>query len=56
MESLLNRVLSEKDNKVQAYTLLNTTGPDAKSFEYGDKESNEDPDVLIAKFKEHACP
>ena len=38
--------LSEKDKKVQAYTLLNLAGPDAilksESFEYGNNESKED--------------
>ena len=52
--------LSEKDKKVQAYTLLNLAGPDAilksESFEYGNNESKEDPDVLIAKFREQCMP
>ena len=52
--------LSEKDKKVQAYTLMNLAGPDAilksESFEYGDNESKEDPDVLVAKFKEQCMP
>ena len=52
--------LSEKDKKVQAYTLLNLAGPDAilksESFEYGNNESKEDPDVLIEKFREQCMP
>ena len=52
--------LSEKDKKVQAYTLLNLAGPDAilksESFEFGNNESKEDPDVLIAKFREQCMP
>ena len=52
--------LSEKDKKVQEYTLLNLAGPDAilksESFEYGNNESKEDPDVLIAKFREQYMP
>ena len=40
--------LSEKNKKMQAYTLLNLAGPDAilksESFEYGNNESKEDPE------------
>ncbi len=52
--------LSEKEAKVQAYTLLNLAGPEAirraKNFTYTGDETKEDPDVLLAKFRAMCSP
>jgi len=52
--------LHDKTAKVQAYTLLNLAGPEAikrsKNFVYEDDESKENPDTLLAKFKNLCAP